>query len=146
MAYKDSFAKGTFQMYKATYKYLQESVFEALKALTPSRAAFELSIREESGYKMHWDYVDNPTKTILGDLLCDLLDDEHFIVTSHDLYFAWCRMRELIYTHKLMQQNLIQQAIADDGSITYTLVGESNRPKYKVHKHSKSWAKVTSFT
>jgi len=145
--YKDGFKSIPFKTCKRAYKYLQEPVFEALKALTPSRAAFELSIREESEYKISWDEIDECTKVILGDILCDLLDDEHFIVTSHDLYFAWCRIRDLLYTHKLLEQKLIQENVSEDGSVTYSLVGVSKDSGPKVYRHAKAWARiVTSFT
>lgn len=141
--YQDTFKGHPYQSAKASYPMLQKVVFDALAALTPTQLQFEIDCHKRAGTEIsiNWYMIDSETYLTIGNLVSGLIDTPGLILTQHDLYLSWLRVKELIYTRGLLEQGIVKEHFAADGSVVY-VSEEPPAPETKVDNRKKYWARL----
>ena len=127
--YSDFFPKRTYEELTRPYPGLQRRVFDVLSGMTPSHFQFLLSdLYKERPVKPDLGKLSNIEDAfeVIGDVLIEVLEDSHLLLTDGDIWFAWKRLREMHFLFQAVRQGIFIEEFDEAEGLRYKIKALGN--------------------
>jgi hypothetical protein len=105
---------------------VRETVFLALREITPNRLAFERQQWPSKRFNTEW--VDQDTQNLIMLIMAQEMNEPKLMFTRDEMTLCFHRFNELIMLHECCRQGIMKETTDSNGQVRYQILNADVKP------------------